>query len=74
MGHIECWRWTVAITRWILFLLAAVLSAGLAGCGGSTANVQNPPPPVQTQITVAFSPQPAPTVAVSFSENVIAVV
>lgn len=74
MGHIERWRWTVAITRWILFLLAAVLSAGLAGCGGSTANVQNPPPPVQTQITVAFSPQPAPTVAVSFSENVIAVV
>ena len=39
--------------RWILLLLPAVMISVLAGCGGSTANVQNPPPPPQSQVAVS---------------------
>lgn len=47
----------------------------LAGCGGgSTANVQNPQPPPQSQVSIAFNPEPAGSLAVSFTENLTAVV
>lgn len=64
----------MATTRWIVLLLAAAMITLLAGCGGSTANVQNPPPPPPSQITVAFQPEPEPTIAVGFSESLTAVV
>ncbi len=61
--------------RWIFFLLALAMITSLAGCsGGSTANVQNPKSPGQTQIAIAFQPAPAASVAVGFTENVTAVV
>ena len=64
----------MATKRWIVLLLAVSMITFLAGCGGSTANVQNPPPPPPSQVTIAFQPQPAPTIAVGFSENLTAVV
>ena len=65
----------MAAKRWILFLLPAAIITLLAGCGGgSTANVQNPPPPPQSSVAVAFQPQPTPSIALSFSEDVTAVV
>ena len=43
----------MATRRWILFLMAAVMAV-LAGCSsGGTANVQNPPPPPQSQVTIS---------------------
>jgi len=44
----------VAHKPWILSLLAAAMMAVLAGCNsGSTANVQNPPAPAQSNVTIA---------------------
>ena len=68
-------RSAVAIKRWILFLFAAAIAVSLAGCGGgSTANVQNPTLPSQSQVAIAFQPEPAGALAVSFTENLTAVV
>ena len=50
----ETGRPAVAITRWMLFVIAAAMLAMLAGCSsGDTANVQNPPPPPQSQVTIS---------------------
>ena len=63
----------MATNRWILALLPASALVILAGCnGGSTANVQNPPPPPASNITIAFQPEPAPALNISFSEPLIA--
>ena len=64
----------MATKRWILLLLAAAMMTLLAGCGGSTFNVQNPGPPAQSQVTIAFGTQPAPTIAAGSSETITAVV
>jgi len=64
----------VAAKRWILFLLPAAMVALLAGCGGSTMNVQNPPPPPPSKVSIAFQPEPSGALAVSFTENLTAVV
>jgi hypothetical protein len=42
----------VATKRWALFLLTAAPLAVLAACGGSTANVHNPPPPPPPNVTL----------------------
>jgi len=64
--------------RSVLFVLASVMATAmmalLAGCGGSTANVQNPPPPPPNNVSITFSPEPGGSLAVGFSENLIAVV
>ncbi len=64
----------MATKRWILFLPLAAMIAVLAGCSSGTADVQNPPPPPQSQLKIAFQPEPAPSLAVSFSENLTAAV
>jgi hypothetical protein len=66
----------VATRRWIHHLwtasLLAAIASMLAGCGGSTANVQNPPPPPGNDEQVSFSPQPGGALTVGFSENLSA--
>jgi hypothetical protein len=64
----------VATNRCTFLLLPALMLAVLAGCGGSTAGVQNPPPPPPSNVSIAFQPQPGASIAVGFSENLIAVV
>jgi hypothetical protein len=65
----------VAIQRWILSLLLAAMISVLAGCNsGSTANVQNPPPPPPSLVSIAYQPEPNPSLNVGFSENLTAVV
>lgn len=59
--------------KWILFLASSAMVLSLAGCGGST-NVQNQAPPPPSQISIAFQPEPGGSLAVSFSENLTAVV
>ena len=47
-------RSALATKRSVPLLLAAAMIAGLAGCNsGSTANVQNPQPPPQSQVSVS---------------------
>src|ERR1700734_1825614 len=73
MMHSYLRRRAVATHRWIFTLLPAVALVILAGCGGgSTANVHNPPPPPPSTITITFQSEPAPTLNISFSENLTA--
>jgi hypothetical protein len=67
-------RLAVAIRRWILSLLSAAMIAVLVGCGRSTANVQNPPAPASTPVTIAFQPSPATTISLVATTAVTAVV
>lgn len=49
--------------------------SGLVACNsGSTFNVQNPPPPPASDLSIAFQSQPATTIAVGLSLSVVAVV
>lgn len=59
-----------------LFLLAVAMTLPLAACGGggSTANVQNPSAPPQSNVSIAFKPEPGASLAVGFTEDVAAVV
>lgn len=58
----------------ILTLFAAVLVAVLTGCGGSTTNVQNPPPPASTNVSIAFQPVPVQTISLNAATTITAVV
>ncbi|MGB9491874.1 MAG: hypothetical protein WCA92_15545 [Terriglobales bacterium] len=74
MKQLNSRRLAVVIKQWILFLLPAAMLAWLAGCGGTTANVQNPQPPPQSSVSIAFQPQPGGALAVGSAENLTAVV
>jgi hypothetical protein len=67
-------RLAPAIRRWIVLLLAAAMSAILAGCGGSTANIQNPPAPPSTPVAIAFQPAPPGTISLGTTTALVAVV
>jgi hypothetical protein len=58
----------------ILTLFAALLGAVLTGCGGSTTNVQNPPPPASTNVSIAFQPVPVQTISLNAATTLTAVV
>lgn len=58
----------------ILTIFAAVLGAVLTGCGGSTTNVQNPPPPASTNVSIAFQPLPVQTISLNAATTITAVV
>jgi hypothetical protein len=58
----------------ILTLFAALLGAVLTGCGGSTTNVQNPPPPTSTNVSIGFQPVPVQTISLNGATTITAVV
>jgi hypothetical protein len=64
----------VETRRWILFLLMATMISALAGCGGSTFNVQNPPPPVQGSISIAFQGTPPQSILINSTASLTATV
>ena len=64
----------MASSRRIFLPLFAAMISALAGCGGSTTNVQNPPAPPSTPISIAFQPAPASSVTLNSATPVIAVV
>ena len=64
----------MATRPWILLLVFAAISM-LAGCGGgSTANVQNPPPPPVQTVSIAFQSVPTGSLQPSQPTNLTAVV
>ena len=66
---------TLINRRWIPLLLLAMMSAALAGCdGGSTFNVQNPPPPPSQNVSIAFQPAPPTSLLINGITNLTAVV
>jgi|HubBroStandDraft_6_1064221.scaffolds.fasta_scaffold00330_7 hypothetical protein len=66
----------VATKRSILFLLLppAAMILVLAGCGGSTANVQNPAAPPDSKISIAFQPAPPGAILINATTALTAVV
>ncbi len=64
----------MAIERWALFLLPAAIISVFAGCGGSTANVQNPSPPPSSKVEIAFQPAPVESIQISATASLTAVV
>ncbi len=67
-------RLAVATRRWIRILPLAALISLLAGCAGSTANVQNPPAPPLSTVTIAFQPTPPASIPLGASTPLSAVV
>jgi hypothetical protein len=62
---------TTVVSLWLIAGLALLNACG----GGSTNNVQNPPPPNQTSpITIAFQPAPPSSVVLNASASFTAVV
>jgi hypothetical protein len=64
----------VATRRWILLLLSVAMISGLAGCGGSSTNVQNQPAPAVSSVSIAFQPAPPATVSQIATAPITAVV
>jgi hypothetical protein len=64
----------VATRRWILFLLAVAMISGLAGCGGSSTNVQNQPAPPTSSVSITFQPAPAASLSQVSTMPITAVV
>jgi hypothetical protein len=64
----------VAIRRWSLFVISGAILI-LAGCGGGTTlNVQNPPAPTTSAVSIAFQPAPPTSVSLAGTAPVTAVV
>lgn len=57
----------------ISFFPAAIL-ATLAACGGGTSNIQNPPAPASTSVSIAFQPAPASAIPLGANAALTAVV
>ena len=64
----------MAIRQWGLIFLSGITSILAACSGGTTANVQNPPPPVTPQVSITFQPSPPSSIVIGASAPVSAVV
>ena len=64
----------MGVRRRTLLPFSAAMVLGLAGCGGVTTNVQNPPPPVTAAVSIAFQPAPPTSVAINSTATFTAVV
>ena len=60
-------------SRMLVFFVAGA-TAILAGCGGSTTNVQNPPAPPSTAVSIAFQPAPVQAISLNSATSLTAVV
>ena len=60
-------------SRMLVFFVAG-MTAILAGCGGSTTNVQNPPAPPSTAVSIAFQPAPVQAISLNSATTLTAVV
>jgi hypothetical protein len=54
--------------------MLAIMIVMLAGCGGSNPNVQNPPAPASTPVSISFQPAPAKTISLAATASLTAVV
>jgi hypothetical protein len=60
----------VDVKQRILGIISAAALALLAGCGGSTFNTHNPPPPTQSNVTIAYQTAPPTTVVVGSTTGI----
>ena len=64
----------MATRREIFLLLSAAIVSGLAGCGGSSTNVQNQPAPPISSVSIAFQPAPPASLSQISTMPIMAVV
>ena len=65
----------MAKKTWVGLLLSIAAMAILTACGGgSTFNVQNPPPPTSQAVTIAFQPAPPTSILIGGTVQMAAVV
>jgi hypothetical protein len=64
----------VAIRRWIFLLASVGMIAVLASCGASTLNVQNPPAPAASAVSIVFQPEPTGSLNLASQTPITAVV
>jgi len=65
----------VAFGRWTVSLFVAAMTAVLAACGSSNnMNVQNPPAPPPSNVSIAFQPSPTGTISLNATTTLTAVV
>jgi hypothetical protein len=64
----------VTIRQWILVLFLGAVISVTSGCGKSTMNVQNPPAPPSSGVSIVFQPAPAASVSLNATTAVTAVV
>ncbi len=67
-------RLAVAIRSSVLLILSVAMIAILAGCGGGTTSVQNPPPQPVTAVSIAFQPAPTGSIPINATAALTAVV
>jgi hypothetical protein len=67
-------RQAVANGRRLQLILAAMTISFFAGCGGGTTNVQNPPPPLSSAVSIAFQPAPPTSISLNSTAAFTAVV
>ena len=60
--------------RWFSVLILVITIAYFTGCGGSTFNVQNPGPPPQQSISIAFQTPPPTAILINSQPSLTAVV
>ena len=64
----------MAIRRWSLFVISGAISL-VAGCGGgTTVNVQNPPAPAVSPLSISFQPTPPSSLMIGGSTPLTAIV
>ena len=59
------------IRHWLVLVSSVSMIAGLSGCGGGT-NVQNPPPPPGSNVSVAFNPTPVSGLSINANTEITA--
>lgn len=57
-----------------LLLLCLATTVIFSDCGGPSTNVQNPPPPPLTSVSIAFQPSPPASISIGASTPITAVV
>jgi hypothetical protein len=67
-------RLAVVFRSRVFLLVSAVMIAILAGCGGGTKSVQNPPPPPVSAVSIAFQPAPIGSIPINATTSLTAVV
>lgn len=67
-------RVAMVILRLFSALLLITVACALAGCGGSTFDVQNPPAPPQNNVSIAFQSTPPQSIPINGQASLSAVV
>jgi hypothetical protein len=73
-GHLTSRSFATMTGACALLLFSIAMTVVSSGCGGPSTNVQNPPPPPLTSVSIAFQPSPPASISLGSSTPISAVV